>query len=295
MTKAEDKEAVLPISVICSVVGDGKSSLKSLDEEVASAFAELEGRREDVGLKEYEKLAKEAAEADAELAECKKEFDQIEAERRELGLRRFAHERKASRVIERREDLEAAIKRTHVSDDDIAFVREAEARLSRAKRAREEGRARDAAEKRAKNEIMEALSKIPEARRFLPEEMVPLIAEELVGWYRDMRYGIDVPEKVPAMDFETLFNKNVASNRFDYAVRSTGQNKYIVLECMKDDILPLIHNMEGYEVSGMNERGDKHIGRVLTRSEWESDGDCEGMLGYCWKGNGESDEATSGS
>ena len=311
MAEKKDGKAVpLPLSMICSLDDDEVKALKTALERAHASLKEAVAAPEWV---EYEKLMDQVENADEECSQSGKKIRKLKADRNRTSLEHeklvgeaavecsewisnvrklmVDHERMNSEIaveedqMEKMEEIRGNKKRAldefSVPEEVMLNVEAALKNLEKAKKEYDVGNEKKAVRKRIEA-ALRMLNEKQDHRRFKFEEMVPVLAWELIGRYADMKYTIDSPDEKPEVD--TALWKD-AKKRLTYTVKKTGCSMHVFLEDRKDCILPIIHNLEGYHVYGMNAEGTKYTAGAVIRPMWEKEEDCQWMVQHCWVGN----------
>ena len=241
-------------------------SADMLGEAVLAAKAMLEQKMSNPQWVEHITLEEEVKEADEENANSSERLRKLRAQWDQLNVAIWAQKRRLanlSATLERRKRAhdEHVVPAEVSSEIELALQQHKKAKIDQS-----DGIVRNA-EKNVKahvEKVLRDLAKDP-GHMFDFDEMVPLLVWHMIGWHGEMRCTIDSPDKKPTADDDLAFEAENVLSQFKHMVKKTGCSKHVVLDCLKNLILPLTHKMDGCKVWGMNPKEDGHTGKVLCR------------------------------
>ena len=283
-TKRNGEFVPRPLSAIRAVKNDG-ITLEVLAAATAAAKDALDQRLANPQWVQHVNLEGEFKEANEAHVGSSERLERLRARRDQYNLVIKEEKKRLAQLAANREDRKRAFEDHVVPEDVSAAIELASEQYKKAKVDEADGVVRNA-EKNVKNRVEKVLSELADDpdHAFDIDEMVPLLVDYLVVWYRQMRYTIDVPEVKPEADEDRVFQVENALSRFNYMVKKTGFSKYVVLDFLKNPILPMIHKLDGYVVWGVAASGAKYTGKVLHRGIWsEMLPQYNWLIPHCWK------------
>ena len=277
--KTTSKEVKRPISMVRTGPNDG-TSIRRLEQEIEIAKQALRAKQDNVGWDGYLVVKAEVEEAQSKSKRHSQAVEKLQSAKKDLERKLAAAEEKRAKSKRACIRKESALAEFGIDGAVLKELRAAEKQVAVAEKALVDGRVRNQ-QKNPKSHIkgvIEGMQKTEPERIFDFDTMVPAIADELVAWYREMDYEIDSPRKRVPTDTEGKLLRSQSVALFEYLVDRSGFSQFVVLDCYKNEILSIIHKLEGYTVHGMAPGGRSYSRKPLIRPEWEHREDKKGML-----------------
>ena len=252
-----------PISMIRAVKNDGLA-MEILSAATAAAKDALDQRLANPQWVQHVTLEEGFKESDEAHAASSERLEKLRARRDQHNLAIKEEKKRLAQLAVTREDRKRDFD-NHVVPEEVSVAIElASQQHKKAKMDQSDGIERNK-EKNVKNRVENVLGDLADDPDKAVDigEIVPLLVDYLVGWYREMRYTIDVPNVKPEADDDRVFEVENALSRFNCAVKRTGFSKCVVLDFLKNPILPMIHKLDGHKVWGVTALGGRCTGKVL--------------------------------